>query len=96
MDDKLQGWGDIEAAKKGNRDIVKDEYQTIPGSGRVLVSRGKKDGAQKAKKQKRTFVSQRLDKRLAKVVTGSEIRAMEALLEYALDQLEANNHDLQI
>jgi len=69
-------------------------YKIAEGTGRVLVKRRAQSRADK--KQTQVYLTAELKDRIEAAVIGSQALGLEALIEYALDQLEKNQNDLEV
>ena len=70
-----------------------EQWQETPGDGKILV---KKRGYAKGKYKKQITLSQELKSRLDDKIIGSQVVAINVLLDYALDQLEKNQKNLEV
>jgi hypothetical protein len=64
------------------------------GTGRVLVKRRAQSRADK--KQTQVYLTADLKSRIEAAIVGSQALGLEALIEYALDQLEKTKQDLEV
>jgi hypothetical protein len=69
-------------------------YKITEGTGRVLVKRRAQSRADK--KQTQVYLTADLKKRIETAIIGSQALGLEALIEYALDQLEKTKQDLEV
>lgn len=86
-------WLKEDEVKNNISDPELEQWQETPGDGKVLV---KKRGYAKGKYRKQITLSQELKSRLDDKIIGSQVVAINVLLDYALDQLEKNKKNLEV